>query len=430
MKTKKIYFLIVILVVSAFIVNACGEQDKKPVSITFYRRGYMAGGTDSITKTVDLAVASFEKRFPHITVNVVGVPYSTEGNAQMDEALEGRTDINVFSVYPASLPDLAHRGIVSDIEPYMTEEDKKDFYDNAMQISTVDGKIYAWPIWVTAVAIYGNSEIFEERGVVPPTLEDPWTWDEFVAASKQLTFTRENGTQVYGFSAASKPNEVVYLPIIYMDGGRIYSPDARIFVQNSPEAVSALQKFANLHLVENVTPPDFGTVGQAEVRAQFRDGTLAMVMDTPNIIPEFQDAGIAFNVFPPPVGETGQIITSGGIGIYGVVKVSDPDVLAASHEFARYITGADVAKDVPGWQLAPSLRRSNTSYVTDEPRVLISRLVSYGIYEPPVDISTELNDQYQFALQSILLGEKTAQEAMDEITPIYQAELDILNTSQ
>lgn len=430
MSTKKITVFIFLLVTGVFLLTACGGKDQKPVSISFYRRGYIAGSNDPISSTVDAAVAAFEKRFPYITVSVVGVPYSTEGNAQMEAALERGTDINVLSLYPAMIPDLARRGVISDIEPYMTEADKQDFYDNGMQIATVDGKVYAWPIWVTSVAIYGNPEIFKERGITPPTIDDPWTWDEFVAASKQLTFTRADGTQVYGFSAPSRPNEIVYLPIFYMDGGRVLSPDARIFVQNSPEAVSALQKFADLHLVENVTPPDFGTVGQAEVRAQFKAGTLAMVMDTPNLIPELQGENVAFDVFPPPVGETGQIITSGGIGIYGVVKVSDPEVLAAAHEFARYITGADVAKDVPGWQLAPSLRRSNTTYATDEPRILISRLVTYGIFEAPVDISSELNDQYEYALQSILLGEKTAQEAMDEIAPIYQNELDILYKDQ
>ena len=427
MNTKKLFKLFALLMIASMMLSACAEPNKEPVTITFYRRGYVEGGNDPTTTTINSAVESFEERFPYITVDVVGVPYSTEGNAQMDAALEAGVDINVFSVYPAALPDLARRGIVSDIEPYMTDDDKKDFYDNAMQIATVDGKVYAWPLWVTSVAMYGNPAIFEERGVTPPTLDNPWTWDQFVEASKKLTFTREDGTQVYGFSASSAPNQVVYLPIFYMDGGRVHSPDARIFVQNSIESVSALQKFADLHLVENLTPPDFGTVGQADVRAQFKAGTLAIVMDTPNIIPEFQGENIAFDVFPPPVGETGQLFTSGGFGLYGVIKVADPDILAASHEFARYLTGADIPKDVPGYQLAPSLRRSNTSYSTDAQHDVISHLVTYGIYEAPLDISMTLNDQYQVALQSILLGEKTAQQAMDEIAPLYQEELDALN---
>jgi multiple sugar transport system substrate-binding protein len=176
--------------------------------------------------------------------------------------------------------------------------------------------------------------------------------------------------------------------------------------------------------VENITPPDFGTVGQTDVRTQFKAGTVAMIMETPSFITELQSEGIPLVVFPNPVGETGQLVTTGGFGMFTVVQVDDPDVLAASHTFARYLTSTEVAQDVPGYQLAPSLRRSNTLYATDEPRSVISRLVAYGIYEPPVDVSDNISTQLDLALQSILLGEKTAQQAMEEIAPLYQKELD------
>jgi multiple sugar transport system substrate-binding protein len=149
-----------------------------------------------------------------------------------------------------------------------------------------------------------------------------------------------------------------------------------------------------------------------------------MIMETPSFITELQGEGFPLVVFPNPVGTTGQIVTTGGFGMFGAVQVDDPNVLAASHLFARYLTSTEVAQDVPGYQLAPSLRRSNTIYATDEPRLVISRLVVYGIYEPPVDVSGEVSEKLGLALQSILLGEKTAQQAMDEIAPFYQKELD------
>jgi multiple sugar transport system substrate-binding protein len=369
-------------------------------------------------------VDAFQKRYPYITVNIVGIPYTPEGTDQLYAALEARENINVFSVAPSMLPSLVRRGIISDIEPFMTKDDRANYYDNALQLATVNGKVYAWPQWVTAVAMFGNPVLFEERGVTPPTLEHPWTWQEFVEACHKLTFTRADGAPVFGFSSSSAPGQELYLPVFYMDGGRMLSPDARRFTLHQPEAVSALQKLADLHLVENITPPDFGTVGQTDVRTQFKAGTVAMIMETPSFITELQSEGIPLVVFPNPVGETGQLVTTGGFGMFTVVQVDDPDVLAASHTFARYLTSTEVAQDVPGYQLAPSLRRSNTLYATDEPRSVISRLVAYGIYEPPVDVSDNISTQLDLALQSILLGEKTAQQAMEEIAPLYQKELD------
>ncbi len=429
MQTKRAFNMLIPVLILTLLLSACSERAPIPVEIMYYRRGYVEGSDDAASQKARLIVESFQKRYPYITVNIVGIPYTPEGTKQLETALETRENINVFSVAPSMLPNLVQRGVISETEPFMTKEDKADYYDNALQLATVNGKVYAWPQWVTAVAMYGNSALFEERGVTPPTIEDPWTWQEFVEACHKLTFTREDGAQVYGFSAASAPGQELYLPIFYMNGGRMRTPDARKFTLHQPEAVSALQNLADLHLVENVTPPDFGTVGQTDVRTQFKAGTVAMIMETPSFITELQGEEFPLVVFPNPVGETGQLVTTGGFGMFGVVQVNDPNVLAASHAFARYLTSTEVAQDVPGYQLAPSLRRSNNIYASDEPRTVISRLVVYGIYEPPVDISDALSEQLGFALQSILLGEKTAQEAMDEIAPLYQQELDVQSTN-
>ncbi len=428
MQPKRLFIPLIPLLMLALLLSACGPQAPVPVEIMYYRRGYVEGSDDAASQKARLIVEAFQKRYPYITVNIVGIPYTPEGTQQLEAALEARENINVFSVAPSMLPDLVRRGIISNVEPFMTKEDKADYYDNALQLATVNGEVYAWPQWVTAVAMFGNPVLFEERNVTPPTFEDPWTWQEFVEASHKLTFTREDGTQVYGFSASSAPGQELYLPVFYMDGGRIRTPDSRTFTLHQPEAISALQKLADLHLVENVTPPDFGTVGQTDVRTQFKAGNLAMIMETPSFITELQGEGNPFVVFPNPVGETGQLVTTGGFGMFGVVQVEDKNVLAASHAFARYLTSTEIAQDIPGYQLAPSLRRSNTIYATDEPRSVISRLVAYGIYEPPVDVSDAVGEQLGLALQSILLGEKTAQQAMEEIAPIYQQELDAQST--
>lgn len=424
MQTRRLLNPIFLLVILSLLFSACSPKEPKPVTIFYYRRGYVEGSDDAASQKARLIVESFQKRYPYITVNLVGIPYTPEGTDQLYAALEARKNINVFSVSPSMLAGLVSRNIISNLEPFLTEKDKADFYDNALQQATINGKVYAWPQWVTAIAMYGNPVLFEERGVTPPTLEKPWTWQEFVDACHKLTFTREDGTQVYGFSVSSAPGEELYLPVFYMDGGRMLSPDARRFTLHQPEAVSALQKLADLHLVENVTPPDFGTVGQADVRAQFKAGNLAMIMETPSFITELQGEGIPLVVFPNPVGETGQLVTTGGFGLFTVVQVDDPDVLAASHTFARYLTSLEIAQDIPGYQLAPSLRRSNKIYASDAPRQVISYLVAFGIYEPPVDVSDEASTQLDIALQSIMLGEKTAQQAMDEVAPLYQKELD------
>jgi multiple sugar transport system substrate-binding protein len=181
-------------------------------------------------------------------------------------------------------------------------------------------------------------------------------------------------------------------------------------------------------LEHKVTPPDFGTVDQAGVRSQFKDlQSVALLMSTPGFVPDLEGSGFPLAVLPPPTGDMGSLVTNGAFGLFAVVDVEDEAKVAAAHKLANYLTGSQVAADVEGWQLAPGLRRSNTAYATTPNRQVIADLVQYGVYEAPVATSAELGSRYGAALQSIILGEQTAQEAMDEIAPDYQAELDALS---
>ena len=395
--------------------------------IVFYQRGYVEGGTDAGSINTDKAVALFETNNPDIDVQIVGIPWTAEGDTKLEAALAAGTDINVFRVTSPNLPRYAKQGILSEITPYMSDEVKSDFYESAFQVATVDGKVWAWPLWVTAISVFANTDIFAERGVDLPTMDAPWTWDEFVAAAQQLTFTRDDGTPVYGFTSSSKWGAVEYYPLMYIDGGRILSADGTQFVQNQPEGVSALDKLASLALEYKVTPPDFGTVDQAGVRAQFKDRqTVAMLMSTPGFIPDLEGSSFPFQVVPPPMGDANMLVTNGAFGLFAVVDGEDEAKIAAAHKLADYLTSSQVALDIEGWQLAPGLRRSNTSYATTPNREVVAKLVEYGVYEAPVATSAEIGQQYGAALQSIILGLETAQEAMDGIAPAYQAELDAL----
>lgn len=446
---KRTLTLITILVVFSMILMACApaatptapaadqpaqEQPEQPaadeqVKIVFYQRGYVEGGEDAGTVSTDKAVAAFEAAHPNIDVEIIGIPWTAEGDTKLEAALAARSDINVFRVTSPNLPRYAKQGILSEIEPYLTDEDRADFYESGFQVAMVDGKVWAWPLWVTAITIFANADMLEEKGITPATLEDPWTWDEFVEACKALTYTKEDGTQVYGFTSSSKWGAVEYYPLMYIDGGRILSEDGKKFVQNQPEGVSALQKIADLALVHKCTPPDFGTVDQATARSQFLEQqSVAMQMSTPGYLPDVEaKEGFNLVVMPPPLGDMGRLVTNGAFGLYAVVDVEDEAKEAAAHELAKYLTGSQVAKDVEGWQLAPGLRRSNTAYSTNPNRELIAKLVEYGVYEAPAAVSAEVGTQYGAALQEIILGAKTAQQAMDDIAPIYQADLDALN---
>ncbi len=215
-----------------------------PVTITFYKRGYTDGGTDTTSVTNALAVKAFEQTHPNIKVKIVGIPWTADGTAQIEAALSAHTGINVLSVNTSDLARFARAGWLAPIDPYLSDDDKADFYASGLEAAMVDGKTYAWPLWVTAVAIYANPALFQERGVALSTLDKPWTWAEFVSIAQQLTFQRPDGTTVYAFSSSTPPGAVVYLPLLYIDGGRILSPDASASSRTPPKASALCRRSA------------------------------------------------------------------------------------------------------------------------------------------------------------------------------------------
>lgn len=428
---KRFFVLLSLLLVvsllgsmSPRVVRAAGTE------IVFYQRGYVKGGDVSSINT-DKAIELFQQKFPDYSVKIVGIPWTDEGTAKLEAALTAGSDINVFRVTSVDLGRYVKEGVLSPIDDYLTDDDKKDFFDSGFGVVTYDGKKWAWPLWVTAISIMANTDYFKQQGVDIPTLDKPWTWDQFVAAAKKLTFKKSDGTQVYGFTAAGKLGTRAYDPLFYIDGGRIVSPDGTKFVQNDAKGASALQKIADLALVNKVTPPDFGLSDQLTARSQFKDNkTVAMLMEPPGFIPDLEKDKFPFTILPVPVGDLGKPVTTGAFGLYAVVDNKDTAKLKAAHELAKWLTGSDVGKEVQGYQLAPGLRRSNVAYATTPERAVIAKMVEFGVYEIPLAIPAELQANYTAALQSAILGQKTAKQALDDIAPDYQKVLDDLQKAK
>lgn len=416
---------------SSIALASCGGTSgpstvSKDVKIIFYQRGYVEGATDAGTVTTKQAVEIFQKDNPKIKVEIVGIPWTAEGDTKLEAALVAKSDINIFRVTSVNLPRYAKQGILSEVTPYLTKEDKDDFYASAWDIASYKGKAYGWPLWVTAITILANTDIFKEKGVALPNFDKPWTYDEFVAACQKLTFSRADGSKVYAINTAAAPGTIEYTPMLYIDGGRMLSTDGKKFTANKAEFVSALTKFADLNTKYKVAPPDFGTLDQVTAQGQFqKNKNSAMIISTPGFIRTLVTDKYPLAVLPIPTGKLGKPVTNGAFGLYAVVAGPDKDKITAAHMLASYLTGSKIGQDIPGYQLAPGLRKSNHNLDTDPYFSLVNKAVQYGVYEVPTTVPNEIqNTQWGAALQAVLLGKKAAQASMDEIAVPYQKALD------
>jgi multiple sugar transport system substrate-binding protein len=378
-------------------------------TLQYWVLGYQPGGAGLGSQLMDAAVAKFEEANPNIQVEITGYPGTQEGFTRLTQAVQGGGAVDVFRLPSDILPLLVAEDLVAPIDEYLTDADREEIFPNLLEAVQVDGQAYAWPLWVPPVGLYLNLDVFEERGVTPPTGQI--TYEQFVELAKQLTFTRDDGTQVFGYTALVDPGVVNSWPFILSDGALPLSEDNTQYTWNTPEGISGLQKLVDLAQVHKVTPPDFGTQTIEEIQGGFKDSKIyAMYSEPSGASSGYASSGLNFDVIPMPTGATGEPVTAGGIGLISVAATDDEQKLQASMDLARYLTSAQVEEDVPGFYLAPGARRTVTA---KSPIDKFAPFVENTYITPIITEWPQIRTILHPNIQNAILGQITSEEAFN-----------------
>ena len=331
-------------------------------TLSLWVLGYTPG--NAFANPFDNAVSQFMVDNPDIKVDITGYPPNDEGFAKLTAALQSGQGIDLLRMASDRLPQYVAEDLVEPIDAYLTAADKADILPNVLDVTRLkDGKAWSWPLWVVPMGIYVNKDVFAEAKVDLPS--QTWTWDQFVDAAKKTTFKRANGEQVYGFSGFIDPG-VVNTWGLWMSEDPSVRPVTKDgkFGFNTPAAYKALQRFADLALVHKVTPPDFGSQKDADVKGGFTNKQYAMIVDATGPAAQFVAAKVNFEIYPHPT-VNGNKLTVGAVGLIGIAKIKDNAKRQAAMDLGRYLTSSEVQADVPpgsnvptGFYLAPGARKS------------------------------------------------------------------------
>mgnify|MGYP000234782395 CR=1 FL=1 len=128
-------------------------------------------------------------------------------------------------------------------------------------------------------ALYFNKTLFDEANVEYPN--EDWTWDDLIAAAKDLTKKDGDVTTQYGFQCDEYNR--MFLSILRSYGGEVFNdmenPTEAIY--NSEAGVKAVNVL--LELVRGIgaapLPADPGSQGTIGYREAFYNGQAAMILD-------------------------------------------------------------------------------------------------------------------------------------------------------
>lgn len=260
------------------------EEDKKEdtkkeekVKITYS----MWGSADEGSVTQALA-DKFNASQDRIEVEVIAIPWENYMTKLNTMATAGELpDTGIMS--EAGVLQWAEQGMLADISSMYGESDSKPLDCLAFRY---EGKPVAYSAANEIILLYYNKDMFDKAGVAyPPTAaENAWTWDEFVATAKQLTidkngkhpnedgFDAQNIVQ-FGCLVENLAWQLETWPI--SNGAGYYSEDGSKVTIDDPASIDAIQKIADLYLVDHVAPLSTGATDDS-IQRSLISGTCAM----------------------------------------------------------------------------------------------------------------------------------------------------------
>ena len=382
------------------------------VTINFWHH-YSAQSAENET-LMNVLIPAFEAENPGIKVNAVShewaelhdkVLVSANSNALPDVA---RCDI-------AWLPEFQKMGILVALDEEMPNfaEVSGKLLDSAMSTAIINGHYYALALNTNSKIVFYNKAMLEAVGVsIPATME------EWIEAVKKLSGENAKGQQVWGWNEPALAGWNI-CPFIWSFGGALTNEDQTIATGyiNGPATVKAVETFAELVKAGTITGFNAGDIPMTD---GFGTGRYAMMLEGPWKSAELAGAypDVAYGTAPIPAGEGGSISVLGGEDI---AMFNTPNKEAA-WKFMQFMTGEYAETEMAKCGQIPVNRaalESDTVKAADYAPFI--EAIQTAKARPTVAAWSEMDNGLQVAMNAVVTGEKTAQEAMDELAVAWDA---------
>jgi multiple sugar transport system substrate-binding protein len=188
-------------------------------------------------------VERFQELYPNVELN------APEGGLDQQQFLTAVASGNPPDLIYTNRPSIgtyATRGAIMPMDECVNSQniDLSQYRQAALDQVTIDGTLYGIPEFFNIILVLIDDDVLEETGL---TVEDIDTsdWEQLAEVNEQMTAFDEDGTLTrIGFD----PKLPEFFPLwVRANGGQLLSDDGRTAMLNTPEAIEALEFSAGLH---------------------------------------------------------------------------------------------------------------------------------------------------------------------------------------
>ena len=300
-----------------------------------------------------------------------------------------------------------------------------------------DGNLISYRNCIELMTLFYSKDVFDAAGLEypPASPKDAWTWDEFVDVCKKLTLDANGKTP---YDEDFDPENIVRYGInigfwwptwgsfVESNGGKLV--DGEQFAMNQPAATEALQKLADLALVEHVMPLPTARAGLPGTDIALLTGTYGMVVDGQWTCLPLATAGANFGTasLPKMGAKVASVSCNGMLCIMEKSEHKESAWYLMTHylqnpasDLTLYENG-NLMPASPDWltesdKLAQWAAEDNPARPTGYAGV-IEMLMNNTVppYTGSIKNFPDMIDIVNVEVDYILSGEKTAQQAMDD----------------
>lgn len=219
--------------------------------------------------------AEFEKANPNVKVNLVITDWETY-KSKITAAISADNAPELSTVLTTDVGPFAKLGLAAPLNDYAAKENINldDFIKPALDIVTIDGKIYGLPFRHDGSGMYYNVDLLKAAGYN----EFPKTWNEFVKMCKKLT---KDGVYGFAWPLGNQANAATRLiQQLYSNGGDVLNADETQCLLDSDAAKKALSNIVN-SIKEGYASQNSLEWDNTKMREAFGAGQLAVNFSGP-----------------------------------------------------------------------------------------------------------------------------------------------------
>jgi multiple sugar transport system substrate-binding protein len=360
--------------------------------------------------------AKFEKE-TGIKVAVDFVSWADITNKTLTTLAAGGGGYDIVFMPNADAPKLAAGGWFEPINDVIPDSDRANWLESVVKFYTFDGNLLAMPWYSGGAHMAYNKEILTNAGVDPATIK---TWDDFMNACKAI---KEKKAAEFCFAPSAKhPGDFYYNSgtMIFSRGGQFFDKDGAPVFQNGTAALDTFKMLA-----DGVKEGYFDKAGTAmddyETLVEFGTGKTAFLLDSTwaatqanrnKDLSKFVDK-VGYILVPGTADvRSNAFLYAGGLGI---LKTSTHKEEAK--KYLAFQTSAEAQKDhaIKGANMPTRVALfKDPDIIAAWPGFAdLAAQLGYGDFVPAVSWLDEFRTSEATAVQNVMTGAKTPQEAVD-----------------